>query len=549
MIGAALCALVALLPVAGAPDDPLPAALDALLLKAEDAVFFGVPNLADGVIVATQLMPGTGRSVVAVGDVNGDGWSEFAVGSAPGVVPALTVRDGHTAAALWQAALDGGGFRTLDGLAARGPWLAAGVSSARGRVECHAAATGALRWAVDLAPPRAGTADVLAVLWTSDLDADGQDDLLVAGGRSINAVAALSGADGHALWTHRTTGCAAALAEAGDIDHDGRPEVFVVGGSSTPFAEALSGATGAPLWTSPLPAPGSAALRLDDIDADGIEDLAAGILNTPNSSVVGLSGASGALRWSATSALRSVTALAPLSDVDLDGVRDLAVGSFDNAVTAVSCRQGLNIWHHEGSTNNTGAMLDVAALGDLDGNGYIDLVTASVDHQVYLFDGEYGHPLGIQDQRVRGVGVAALPDGDGDGRQEFVAAGEGKLLVLGGGSGTVLGPIINLVVPGTMAGETLVHVYALPQSPLIVMASLGTGKLAFPGFTGALGLELATLSVLHIQIAPAAGESGYVVSPVPLALAGGQIYYQAATIFEPGHGQIGSVAVEQLPLH
>ncbi|HZL99311.1 MAG TPA: FG-GAP-like repeat-containing protein, partial [Planctomycetota bacterium] len=417
-----------------------------------------------------------------------------------------------------------------------------------GRVECRAAATGALRWAVDLAQRGApAPANVLGLLWVSDLDGDGEDDLLVAGGRSIDAVVALSGRDGRRLWTRATSGCTAALAEAGDLDGDGRHDLFAVGGSAAPFAAALSGDDGRELWSAPLPAPGSAVLRLDDVDGDGRDDVAVGLLAEPGSCLVGLSGLDGAGLWSAPYVLRNVTTLATLGDIDADGVRDFALGSFDNAVSAVSGGLGVILWRREGSPNNTGAMLDVAPLGDLDGNGGIDVVSASVDHQIYLLDGQMGHPLSIQDLRARGVAVAELPDGSGDGRQEFVAAGDGKLLVAGGESGTVLGPLVELMPPGTLAGETILQVYAYPTKPVVVMGSMGTGRLALPGYTGALGLELSTLVVLHFGVAPGAGVSGVLVQPFTAAFAGLTIHYQAATIFEPGHGLIVPVTSQVLP--
>ena len=298
----------------------------------------------------------------------------------------------------------------------------------------------------------------------------------------------------------------------------------------------------------PLPGPGSAVLRLADVDGDGTGDLAAGCMDQPDACLLGLSGSDGSPLWTAHDITDDVTALATVSDLDFDGSADLAVGSFDNAITTISSGDGVKLWHHECSTVNTGALLDVVALGDLDGNGAIDVASASVDEQIYVFDGDKGHLLAAQDLRVRGIAVAGLPDGDGDGRLDLVATGEGKLMVLGGSSGTAAGPVIDFQLPGTLAGGTTVIVFALPQNVLVVMGSLGTGQLVLPGFSGALGLDLATLTVVHFGIAPAAGETGVVLGPYPPVLAGATIFFQAATIFDPGSGQIGAVQAQVVPL-
>jgi hypothetical protein len=108
--------------------------------------------------------------------------------------------------------------------------------------------------------------------------------------------------------------------------------------------------------------------------------------------------------------------------------------------------------------------------------------------------------------------------------------------------------VIDFKLPGTLVGETTVIVFALPQKLLVVMGSLETGQLVLPGFSGELGLDLATLAIVHVGVAPAAGESGYTVGPYPPALAGATIFFQAATIYGPGWGQFGAVKPQVVPL-
>jgi outer membrane protein assembly factor BamB len=531
----------------GAPsaDDILPATLDALIAGRDDPLEFGIPDLAPAKVVKAVSGVATARSLASVGDVNGDGFGDVAVGNVPGSIPAtLQLRDGATGAVLWSATPDAGGFRTLRGLSARNGLLAAGLSSQHARIECRAAADGALVWARDLLPAGGSpVANVLAVDWTDDLDADGVDDVLVAGGRRVDALVALSGLDGSTIWSHAAGDSVAASVRGPDLDRDGLDDVYATGGDDAPFLRALAASDGSLLWSAPLPGPGTCLALLDDVDADGLPDVVVGCFAAPVPSVLGISGAAGAPLWSADSLPHDVVSLALLSDVDGDGARDVAVGSFDNAVSCIRASSGETLWRRQVSTVNGGAMLAVAALGDLDGNGGIDVVSVSQDHRMYVFDGLKGFLLCTHNMRSRGGPVAVLPDADGDGRAEFVATSKRSFQVLGGHSGTAAGPVVT-VTPG--AFETHVGVYAYPTKTLVVMGSLGTGQLTLPGYGGTFGLDLSLFGILHIGTAPAAGESGYIVPPFSRDFLGLTVYYQAATIFEPGHGLLSEVAAQPL---
>ncbi|MHC5211758.1 MAG: outer membrane protein assembly factor BamB family protein [Planctomycetota bacterium] len=526
-------------------DDVVPAALDALLSQPDDVLQFGIPSLAPGKIVLSLPGVPTARALASLGDVTGDGAGDVAFGNSPGSFPAtLQVRNGTTGDVLWSATPDGGGFRTLRGLSVRDGRLAAGLCSPHARVECRAAADGALVWARDLLPAGvAPDANILAVDWTDDLDDDGVDDLLVAGGRHVDSLVALSGADGTTLWVHDVGDNVAGSVRGPDLDRDGLGDVFATGGDDQPFLRAVAASDGTLLWSVPLPGPGSSLVLLDDVDDDLLADVAVGCFAAPAATLLAFSGADGAPLWSAASMDRDVVSLAMLSDVNGDGARDLAVGSFDNAVSCILADSGLTQWRREASTVNGGAMLAVAAVGDLDGNGGIDVATVSQDHRMYLFDGLKGFLLCTQNIRSRGGPVAALPDADGDGRAEFVATGRSSLQVLGGHSGTAAGPVLS-VQPG--AFSTKVCVYAYPTATLVVMGSLGTGQLVLPGYGGTFGLDLALFGVVHIGTAPAAGESGYLVDGLSREFVGLTIYYQAATIFEPGHGLLSEVVAQPL---
>lgn len=538
--------VLACLLAGGTPDadDVVPAAIDALLAQPDDTLVFGIPLAAPA--KAVVHLPGlpAARALVAVGDVNGDGAGDVAVGYAAGGVHAtLQVRDGATGDVLWSATPDDGGFRTLRALSARDGLLAAGACSPHARVECRAAADGALVWARDLVPAGASPdANVLAVEWTDDLDGDDVPDLLVSGGRFVDALVALSGADGSRLWTHAAGDGVAGSARCSDLDGDGRDDVLAVGGGpDAAFVRALAASDGAVLWSAGLPGPGTCLLVLGDVDGDGASDAAVGCFAEPASTLRGVSGADGSPLWTAPDVTRDVVSLAPLSDLDRDGAPEFAVGSFANAVTCVAASTGQLSWRFEGSTVNGGAMLAVAALGDLDGNGGVDVATISQDHHLYVVDGLKGFQLCVQDLRSRGGPIAGVGDADGDGRTEFVAAAESSLHVLGGHSGIAAGPVIVLT-PGYF--ETHLGVFAYPTTTLVVMGSLGTGALQLPGYEGTFGLDLSLLGVIHVGAAPAAGGSGLLVDALSRDFAGLTMYFQAATIFAPGHGLLSEVVAQ-----
>lgn len=528
-----------------AMDDLVPAALDALIEQPEDPFFFGVPNLADGNPFFTIMGTGSARCVVDLGDVTGDGASDVAVGFAPGsIAHTLRVRDGKTGALLWAHTPDGGGFRTLNGLSARDGQLALGVSSVHARVACLDGATGATVWRVDLRPGGGPEpVNVLFVRYVDDLDDDAAPDVLVGAGEGLDLLRLLSGSDGSTIWSRALGGPVYAACPTPDLDGDSIVDIYATGGEAEPFLAALSGADGSTIWSVPLAGPGAALLLLEDLQGDGTEDLAVGLFAEPADCLLAIDGSNGAQIWAAASMMRNVTSLAPLGDVDGDGLDDFTAGSFDNAVPCVSASNGLLLWRREISTNNTGALLSVATAGDLDGNGDVDVYAASMDHVAYVFDGEKGFLLTTHDTHARGIAVAALADSDGDGRAEFAIAGQGALNVLAGDSGIAAGPIVFINFPANPLAQMTVKVYAHPGKALMVFGALSPGFVPLPGYGGAFGLNPAAFAPIHVGNAPAAGESGYVVGPFPRELLDFNMYFQAVTIYEPGHGLLSNVLV------
>ncbi|MGQ0551886.1 MAG: outer membrane protein assembly factor BamB family protein [Planctomycetota bacterium] len=542
----AVVALSLLATGARAQDDLVPAKIEALVSAPEDSFFFGIAFGAGAKLTANTAPGGNVRCLIEVGDASGDGVADLALGLGPGSEGhALQVRDGQAGTLLWTARPGDGSFRSFRALAAHEGRLAAGFSSARGRVECRAILDGSLLWSRDLAPrSRRDPANIQCVDWFEDIDRDGTTDLLVAAGRGLDGLWLLSGADGSDLWHVAAGDVVYAVTQLTDLDDDGVPDVVAVGGDQTPLAEARSGQDGELIWSRALAGPGSAVALLHDVNGNGTPDVAVGLFAEPQVCFVALDGATGALLWETNDVRRNVTTIAFLSDLDFDGHADLTVGSFDEAVPSILSSTGGVSWRTTLSTNNTGAPLSVTTVGDLDGNGFVEVLTASLDHRSYLIDGRQGFMMMVEDLRARGFAVTSLADADGDGRRELVAAGENVLRVMRSSSGTADGPVLSFEF-NEQGQPTLLEVFAYPSEMLLVLGALDTDSVHLPGFSGLLGLDLSAFGVLYFGPTPGAQPMNFEFPPLPRALAGATIYFQAVTVVDPGQGLFSSV----LPFH
>ena len=320
---------------------------------------------AQGSVAGTQF----GNALAALGDVDGDGRGDVAVGAHmatyPGAIGAGMVRvySGATGALLrehrgdsagdhfgWSVGdagdVDGDGVRDL--VAGAVDDDNGGVSSGTARV--HSGATGAALWTV------AGTAAQQVYGWSvagvGDVDGDGRGEVLVGGpyfATSLQSGLARlhSGATGAVLqtWTGLASkdsfGCA--VAGPGDVDGDGAPDVLVgarqLQTGATGYARVFSGASGALVHHLAGDAThrffGIAVSGAGDVDYDGRADLLAG---TPNAADNGISsgiarlysGASGAVLHDFVGAAANVKLGNSISgglDVDGDASPDLAIGA------------------------------------------------------------------------------------------------------------------------------------------------------------------------------------------------------------------------------
>lgn len=202
-----------------------------------------------------------GAAVAGLGDVDGDGRGDFAIG-APRAAPngaasgRVRVYSGRNAVLLYElvggaagerfgAVLSGVGDVDGDGLGDLAVG-APGHGSARGRVQVFCGTDGTLLWS--RAGPAPGARFGQALAGIGDVDGDGRADLAVGapfsavGGIAAGRVELLSGADGALLFAFEGAAfelLGSAVAAAGDFDGDGVPDLWI--GAPLSRVEAFNG--------------------------------------------------------------------------------------------------------------------------------------------------------------------------------------------------------------------------------------------------------------------------------------------------------------------
>jgi hypothetical protein len=358
---------------------------------------------------------GFGFAADEMGDLNGDGISEFIVGA---------------------------------------PANSAGGNAA-GRVYVYSGADRALLHT--LTGQVAGETFGWSVADAGDVDGDGVPDIVVGGpSAGMGVVRVFSGANGSLLYSLGGPGAGSnfgfIVAGIGDVDGDGRSDLLIgAPDASTGRGEVriVSGMTGATIrshaGTNAGDRYGYGGGALGDVSGDGVPDYAAGAALGGQGVTDVRSGADGSVLYSvnplASSGQLGFIWIDSVGDVNGDGRPDIFVSDINDSGNRgrghlVSGADGATIRTFTGTQNSE--FFGIARHGghDADGDGIPDLFIAGYHHnegaslagKAYVYSGATGSLLRTMTSTIAGetLGYDAvqLGDLDGDGSADYLLTGD-----------------------------------------------------------------------------------------------------------------------------
>jgi hypothetical protein len=364
--------------------------------------------------------------VAALGDVNGDGVPDFAVGAPSAETSGVTtgevdVRSGKDGSLIYAIPGDAQGFGEsvaglgdLDGdhvndLAVGSPFAVKPGSSATGAVWAFSGKTGAMLWTTY--GPKAYFGTTVAGMGDADLDAVPDVVVGVPGETSTQSrMTLLSGKTGAILFTTlvaNTRGLGCSACGVGDRNGDGNADFLIgdflatngAGDVNAGRAYIYSGKDFSLLRTydgeDTTDEFGSSCAEIDDVDGDNVRDELIAAARAPSTGgTLGaaylFSGATGTLITKIADPTLTgyfATGVADAGDVNGDGQGDLLVGftaddgrgAFVNGAWLYSGVKFVPLYRFEGAGDDT-ATVTLAGLGDANGDGLADVLVGALGH-------------------------------------------------------------------------------------------------------------------------------------------------------------------------
>ncbi len=302
----------------------------------------------------------------------------------------------------------------------------------------------------------------------ADINADGVDEILVAGREELIAV----NGGGKELWRWRTKG--RFMTYPSVLPRSGQPALIFAADTQAQFS-CIDG-TGKELWRATLKGPSSwSAPAVADIDNDGRADV---VQTDEAGNVWAFDAVSGRVLWQAT--VNGMPVSPAVGDLDGDGVKEVVAATGEGNLYAIK-DGGKEAWCYElGGTSQTwstaapvifgasdgeariaaatttgrlfcfdgtgkkrwdaplrGATSSTISMGDFDLDGRTDIFCVTQMGVIYRFE-EFGKRLWEIDMQGRCLAPGAILDVNNDGRKEYVLCTQSGHLMAVGNDGQFL---------------------------------------------------------------------------------------------------------------
>ncbi|MCP4963860.1 MAG: hypothetical protein GY926_01350, partial [bacterium] len=277
-----------------------------------------------------------------------------------------------------------------------------------------------------------------------DVDGDGDLDLAVGNYSQANRIYLNDGAgaftdSGLSLGSYNSRSVA-----LGDVDGDGDLDFAVANNSNANRIYLNDGAGAFTDSGQALGSAGSRSIALGDVDGDGDLDLAVGNGSGQGNRIY-LNDGAGAFTDSGQAIGSGDSHSVALGDVDGDGDLDLAVVNYSGEANRIYLNDGAGAFTDSGQALGSGNSWSVA-LGDVDGDGDLDFAVANYGQANHVYLNSLSGTWGVSDFADSGQALGsgssygvALGDVDGDGDLDLAvgnSSGEANRIYLNDGTGT-----------------------------------------------------------------------------------------------------------------